>query len=104
MTVPRWERGVQEPPSHGYIGLGNLSRDASCWFFWERAGLRSDDVLRVLPTLQRDARASTLDNFEIVSAGSGPKRATKHELVAVPLLKVAAGSLGKAGDNVTLLS
>jgi SOS-response transcriptional repressor LexA len=104
MTVSRWERGAQEPPSHGYIALGNLSRDANCWFFWERAGLRSDDVLRVLPTLQRDTRASALDNFEIVSAGSGPKRATKHELVAVPLLKVAAGSVGRAGDNVTLLS
>src|ERR1700693_391914 len=69
MTVSRWERGAQEPPSHGYIGLGNLSRDDACWFFWERAGLRSEDVLRVLPTLQQDTH-----NFEIVSAGSGPNR------------------------------
>jgi SOS-response transcriptional repressor LexA len=104
MTVSRWERGAQEPPSHGYIGLGNLSRNANCWFFWERAGLRTDDVLRVLPTHQRDTHTSALDNFEIVSAGSGPKRSEKHELVAVPLLKVAAGSPGKAGDNLTLLS
>jgi hypothetical protein len=29
MTISRWERGAQEPPSHGYIGLGNLSRDAT---------------------------------------------------------------------------
>jgi len=28
MTVSRWKRGTYEPPSHGYIGLGNLSRDA----------------------------------------------------------------------------
>ena len=35
MTVSRWERGAQEPPSHGYIGLGNLARDATCWLFWE---------------------------------------------------------------------
>lgn len=105
MTVSRWERGAQEPPSHAYIGLGNLSRDANCWYFWERAGLRSDDVLRVLPTRQRDTHTSALDNFEIVSAGSGPKKAQqKHELVAVPLLKLAAGSPGKAGDNLTLLS
>src|SRR6266852_886959 len=52
MAVSRWERGAQEPPSHGYIGLGNLSRDSSCWYFWERAGLRSEHVLRVLPTLE----------------------------------------------------
>ena len=104
MTISRWERGAQEPPAHGYIGLGNLARDESCWYFWERAGLRSEDVLRVLPTAQQSTRASALQNFEIVSAGSGPKKSTKkHELVAVPLLKVAAGSLGKVGDNLTML-
>ena len=104
MVVSRWERGAQEPPAHGYIGLGNLARDESCWYFWERAGLRSEDVLRVLPTAQQSTRASALQNFEIVSAGSGPKKSTKkHELVAVPLLKVAAGSLGKVGDNLTML-
>jgi SOS-response transcriptional repressor LexA len=104
MTVSRWERGAQEPPSHGYIGLGNLSRDENCWYFWERAGLRSEDVLRVLPNTE-NTRTSALQNFEIASAGSGPKRAVKkHELVAVPLLKVAAGSIEKEGDNLTLLS
>jgi SOS-response transcriptional repressor LexA len=105
MTVSRWERGAQEPPSHGYIGLGNLSRDADCWFFWERAGLRSEDVLRVLPTLQRSSSTSTLHNLEIVSAGSGRKRPkNKLQLVAIPLLKVAAGSVRKEGDNLSLLS
>ena len=104
MTVSRWERGAQEPPSHGYIGLGNLSRDAECWFFWERAGLRSEDVLRVLPTIQRSTSTSTLHNLEIVAAGSGRKRPkTRLQLVAIPLLKVAAGS-GKEGDNLPLLS
>jgi SOS-response transcriptional repressor LexA len=105
MTVSRWERGAQEPPSHGYIGLGNLSRDAECWYFWERAGLRSEDVLRVLPTLQRSTSTSALHNLEIVSAGSGRKRPkTKLQLVAIPLLKVAAGSVRKEGDNLPLLS
>jgi SOS-response transcriptional repressor LexA len=104
MTVSRWERGAQEPPSHGYIGLGNLSRDAECWFFWERAGLRSEDVLRVLPTIQRSTSTSTLHNLEIVAAGSGRKRPKNRlQLVAIPLLKVAAGS-GKEGDNLPLLS
>src|ERR1700730_4321367 len=93
MTVSRWERGAQEPPSHGYIGFGKLSRDTECWFFWERAGLRSEDVLRVLPTIQRSTSTSTLHNLEIVSAGSGRKRSkNKLQLVAIPLLKVAAGS------------
>lgn len=105
MTVSRWERGAQEPPSHGYIGLGNLSRDDACWFFWERAGLRSEDVLRVLPTLQRSTTTSPLHNFEIVSAGSGPKKAEdKHQLVAVPLLKVTAAAQGAQGDNLAVLS
>jgi SOS-response transcriptional repressor LexA len=104
MTVSRWERGAQEPPSHGYIGLGNLSRDAECWFFWERAGLRSEDVLRVLPTIQRSTSTSVLHNLEIVSAGSGRKRPkSRLQLVAIPLLKVAAGS-GRKGDNLPLLS
>ncbi len=105
MAVSRWERGAQEPPSHGYISLGNLARDASCWFFWERAGLRTEDVLRVLPGAQRNTSTSKLHNFEIVSAGSGPKKLVeKVQLVAVPLLKVVAASHGGKGDNLPLLS
>jgi phage repressor protein C with HTH and peptisase S24 domain len=105
MAVSRWERGAQEPPSHGYIGLGNLSRDASCWLFWERAGLRSEDVLRVLPVRQEGARSSSFQDFEIATAGTGPKRPkNKHQLVAVPLLKVEAASHGQKGDNVAILS
>src|SRR5260370_36810681 len=96
MAVSRWERGAQEPPSHGYIGLGNLSSDSSCWYFWERAGLRTENVLRVLPTLERNTRISRLQNFEIVSAGTGPRRPQeKIQLVAVPLLKVVAASHGE---------
>jgi hypothetical protein len=105
MTVSRWERGAQEPPSHGYISLGNLSRDAGCWYFWERAGLRSEDVLRVLPTIQRSTNTSTLHNLDIVSIGNGRKRPkNKMRLVAIPLLKVAAGSIGTEGDRSPPLS
>jgi len=67
MTVSRWERGAQEPPSQGYIGLGNLSRNANSWYFWEGAGLRSEDVMRVLPTLHfplRDFEIVIPDSFE----------------------------------------
>src|SRR3984893_18853007 len=101
MAVSRWERGAQEPPSHGYIGLGNLSRDASCWLFWDRAGLRSEDVLRVLPVHQEGARSSSFQDFEIATAGSGPKRPkNKHQLVTVPLLEVDVAAHGEKGDNV----
>jgi SOS-response transcriptional repressor LexA len=104
MAVSRWERGAQEPPSHGYIGLGNLARDSNCWYFWERAGLRSEHVLRVLPTLERNTRTSRLQNFEIVSAGIGAKRPRdKIQLVALPLLKVVAASHGEKGDDLYLL-
>ena len=49
MTVSRWERGSQEPPADMYIQLGNLAGDPECWYFWERAGLHSADLMRVLP-------------------------------------------------------
>jgi SOS-response transcriptional repressor LexA len=105
MAVSRWERGAQEPPSHGYIGLGNLCRDATCWYFWERAGLRSEDVMRVVPTLQRSTQVSELHNLEIVNAGSGRKKPNeKLQLVAVPLLKVAAAWRDEKGDDLPLLS
>ena len=105
MAVSRWERGAQEPPSHAYIGLGNLAHDSSCWYFWERAGLRSEHVMRVLPTLERNTRFSKLQNFEIVSAGVGPKRQKdKVQLVALPVLKVVAASPGEKGDDLHLLS
>jgi SOS-response transcriptional repressor LexA len=105
MAVSRWERGAQEPPSHAYIGLGNLAHDSACWYFWERAGLRSEHVLRVLPTLERNTRFSKLQNFEIVSAGTGPKQhRDKIQLVALPLLKVVAASHGEKGDDLHLLS
>src|SRR5579859_2045854 len=105
MAVSRWERGAQEPPSHGFIGLGNLARDSTCWYFWERAGLRSEHVLRVLPTLERNTRVSKLQNFEIVSAGTGPRQHhDKIQLVALPLLKAVAASHGERGDDLHLLS
>ena len=105
MAVSRWERGAQEPPSHGYISLGNLAPESSCWHFWERAGLRTENVLRVLPTLEKITRTSKLQDFEIVNAGSGLKKRTPTiKLVAIPLLDVAAASSQEQGDNLSLLS
>jgi SOS-response transcriptional repressor LexA len=103
MTISRWGRAG--PPSHGYVGLGNLSRDATCWFFWERAGLSSEDVLRVLPILKRVTRTSARHNIEIVTAGRGAQRVEeKLQLVAIPLLKVAVAGYGERRDNLPLLT
>jgi hypothetical protein len=49
MGVSRRERGAQERPSHSYIEIGNLAGDPDCWFFGGRAGLRSEDLMRVMP-------------------------------------------------------
>ena len=103
MGVSRWERGAQEPPSHSYIELGNLAGDPGCWFFWGRAGLRSEDLMRVLPKLRNRFRQPKAGDFRIVSAGSGVKTPQKTELVAIPLLKIVAATDGEKGDNLPIL-
>jgi SOS-response transcriptional repressor LexA len=103
MGVSRWERGAQEPPSHSYIELGNLAGDPDCWFFWGRAGLRSEDLMRVLPKLRTRFRPAKLNNFQIVHAGGGAKIAEKSLLVAIPMLTVIAATGGEKGDNVASL-
>ncbi len=105
MTVSRWERGVQEPPSHAYVELGNLAGDPACWFFWGRAGLRNEDLMRVVPQMRRRLERTAMPDFEIVTAGSGGKKRlrSKVQLVAIPLLKVVAASHGEKGDGNSLL-
>ena len=49
MTISRWESGQDEPTARSYIELGKLAGKSECWFYWERAGLQSSDVVRVLP-------------------------------------------------------
>ncbi len=78
MAVSRWERGAQEPPSHNYIEIGNLAGDPGCWYFWGRAGLRSEDVMRVMPEMQRRLRRAYNHDFEIVRAGSGNENWQKN--------------------------
>jgi SOS-response transcriptional repressor LexA len=104
MAVSRWERGAQEPPSHSYIEIGNLAGDPRCWYFWGRAGLRSEDVMRVIPGMHRRLRLAHTHELEIVNAGSGTKElAQKLQLVAIPLLKTAAATPGEKGDDVPSL-
>src|SRR6202163_2462833 len=101
MAISRWERGLQEPPADCYIKLGDLAGNPGCWYFWERAGLKSSDVIRALPIDKRLFPKSIFPDFDIVGAGSGGKSRSKKksQLVAIPLLTVHAGALGERGDD-----
>jgi hypothetical protein len=102
MAVCRWEAGNQEPPAQCFIQLGNLSGEPECWWFWNRAGLRTADISRTLsegPDVPHKAR---LPDFDIVIAGSGRKRGTiskKVKLIAIPVLPVHAATRGEKGDD-----
>ena len=97
MAISRWERGAQEPPPGCYIELGNLAGDPLCWYFWGRAGLRSEDLMRVMPKLLKRLKHSA--QVRIVAAGSGGKKPKSPQLVAIPLLKLVAASVGGKGDS-----
>src|SRR6266851_7855815 len=77
MAVSRWERGTQEPPANVYIQLGNITGDPECWYFWGRAGLHSQDLMRVLPAVRSRLRKDRVPNLRVVQAGvhRAPKRA-----------------------------
>jgi len=98
MAVSRWERGVQEPPANVYIQLGNLTGDPECWYFWGRAGLRSDDLMRVLPAVRSRLRRDRLPNLQVVQAGVHQTRKAPNDLVAIPVLPVVAATHGGKGD------
>jgi SOS-response transcriptional repressor LexA len=102
MAVSRWERGTQEPTAESYIGLGNLAGDPLCWFFWARAGLSNEDLMRVMPTLKARLKADA-NNYQIASAGGGHKKSKLPQLVAIPLLEVTAASHGEIGDSSSIL-
>lgn len=101
MAISRWERGLQEPPADSYIKLGELAGNPDCWYFWERAGLKISEIMRLLPKNKRIFPKSAFPDFDIVVAGSGAKVRSnkKTQLVAIPLLSVHAGSHGEAGDR-----
>src|SRR5579863_8157804 len=67
MAVSRWERGTQEPPSHTYIEMGNVAGAPRCWYFWGRAGLHREDLMKVIPTLRRRLNRERMSDFEIVT-------------------------------------
>jgi SOS-response transcriptional repressor LexA/DNA-binding transcriptional regulator YiaG len=103
MAVSRWERGTQEPTAESYIGLGILAGAPLCWYFWGRAGLSNEDLMRVMPTARTRLNSTDPDNYRIVSAGSGNKKSEIPQVVAIPLLEVVAASHGEIGDSSSIL-
>ena len=100
MAVSRWERGVQEPPASVYIQLGNLSGDPECWYFWGRAGLHNEDVMRVLPSVRTRLKRERLPALRIVGANSSPSDFQRGELVTIDLLsELVAANQGSARDD-----
>ena len=98
MAVSRWERGVQEPPANISIQLGNLTGDPECWYFWGRAGLHSEDLMRVLPSIRSRLRRDRLPSLRVVQAGIHRVPKKRSQLVAIPVLPVVAATHGGKGD------
>lgn len=103
MAISRWERGTQEPTAESYIDLGNLAGDPMCWYFWGRAGLRNEDLMRVLPNFRKRLGRSSVVRLQVASAGSGNRKLKIPQLVALPLLKCTVASHGGKGDITPIL-
>jgi SOS-response transcriptional repressor LexA/DNA-binding XRE family transcriptional regulator len=103
MAISRWERGMHEPTAGSYIELGNLSGTPLCWYFWGRAGLPTEDLIRVMPKLGRQRGRTNAIKFQMANAGSGPKTSNASQLVAIPLHEVVAASHGERGDSSAAL-
>lgn len=103
MAVSRWERGVQEPPANIYIQLGNFTGDPECWYFWARAGLNSEDLMRVMPALRTRLRRERLPDLQLVHAGGAQLSPKKTQLIAIPVLPVVAATHGGKGDPAVSL-
>lgn len=101
MTVSRWEGAHQAPTAEHYIQLGRVAGSPDCWFFWERAGLRTSDVLRTLPDrVRRKVTVTAAPPMDIAAAGPGMRNAVVDAppMVSVPLLQVFVGTPGCLGD------
>jgi phage repressor protein C with HTH and peptisase S24 domain len=103
MAVSRWERGAQEPPANINIQLGNMTGDPECWYFWGRAGLHSDDLMRVLPSIRSRLRRDRLPDLRVVQAGIHRLPKKRSELVAIPVLPIVAATHGGKGDPASSL-
>jgi len=50
ITISRWERGLQKPGADRLIAMGKMVGRSSGWYFWRMAGVRENDVRRMLQT------------------------------------------------------
>ena len=97
---PAGSEGFRQVPANIYVQLGNLAGDPLCWYFWGCAGLRTVDVMRVLPVARQRLQEDSLPNLRIVHAGGSKKSGNTADFVAVPLLPVHAGTPDEAGDKI----
>jgi phage repressor protein C with HTH and peptisase S24 domain len=102
MTVSRWENGQLAPTARYYIELGKLAGKEECWFYWERAGLQSSDVMPVLTERERKQFSPRPEEqMELASAGGGARQeaARKPKMVPIPVLQATVGTHGGQGDR-----
>jgi transcriptional regulator with XRE-family HTH domain len=101
MNVYRWERGQAEPAADAYIRLGHLAGDPLCWFFWQRAGLSTSDLMRILPIARRRLRQDVIASVQVVHAGEKTLSSLRPtDFVAVPVLPVHAATPGEDAEEV----
>jgi len=101
MSVSRWERGLLEPSAETYIQLGYLAGDPDCWDFWRHAGLRSEDLMRVVPAIREQLSDNRLTKVQVVVADKRVSKKQISNLVAIPLLPVVAAAPGEEGSHHT---
>ena len=104
MSVSRWERGLLEPSAETYIQLGYLAGDPDCWDFWRRAGLRSEDLMRVVPAIREQLPDNRLTKVQVVVADKSVSKKQISNLVAIPVLPVVAAAPGEEGSAVRFIS
>jgi transcriptional regulator with XRE-family HTH domain len=87
MAVSRWERAVNEPEAGFYIQMGTLAGEPDCWYFWQRAGLPSKELIR---TLRQDSQVK----LPAKPGATEPEDAQR----SIPLLNATASTSGP-GDH-----
>jgi SOS-response transcriptional repressor LexA len=105
-TVPQWQcrDGNEEFQNRRRtFTLKWETGDPLCWYFWGRAGLSKEDLLRVMPRLRERLHQAQMPHLEIVRAGGGAKKAEGLQLVTIPLLKTVAASHGEKCESLGLL-
>src|SRR5437660_12446486 len=101
MSVSRWERGLLKPSAEIYIQLGYLAGDPDCWYFWRRAGLRSEDLMRVVPAIRERLLDNRLTKVQVVVADKRVSKKQISNLAAIPLRPVVAAAPGEEGSHHT---